>query len=82
MPTRGLDLDINASRQAQLIQRFDRLGRGLNDINQTLVRANFKLLTSLLVDVRTRQHGVPLDPGGQRNGAMDLGVGPTISAAL
>ena len=39
-----LDLDIHTGRQAELVERFDRLGRSLDDIDQPLVRADLKLL--------------------------------------
>lgn len=58
---RGLDFDINASREAQFVQRFDRLGGRLDDVDQPLVRPNFELLTSLLVDRWTGQNGVAFD---------------------
>ena len=32
-PTRRLDLDINARRKAQFVERFDRFGGRLNDID-------------------------------------------------
>ena len=38
VPARSLDLDVHARRQAQLVQRFDRLGRRLHDVDQALVR--------------------------------------------
>ena len=43
-PTRCLNLDVDARGKAQFVERFDRLGRGLDDIDQTLVRANLELL--------------------------------------
>lgn len=58
---RGLDFDINASREAQFIQRFDRLGGCLDDVDQPLVSPNFELLTGLFVDRRTGQNGVAFD---------------------
>jgi hypothetical protein len=39
-----LDLDIDAGRKIELHQRIDRLLRGLQDIEQALVRADLKLL--------------------------------------
>lgn len=58
---RGLDFDINASREAQFVKGFDRLGGCLDDVDQPLVRPNFELLTGLLVDRRTGQDGVAFD---------------------
>ena len=66
-PTRRLDLDIHARRKAQFVERFDRLGGRLDNINQTLVRANLELLPRLLIDVRAPEDRVAFDPGRQRN---------------
>src|SRR3990172_7865067 len=68
---RRLDLDVDARREAQLVERLDGLGGRLDNIDQTLVRANFKLCSRFLVDVRTTQHRVPLDPRGKRNRPVD-----------
>lgn len=73
---RCLDLDIDTSWQVQLIERFDRLGGSLNDIDQTLVRPHFKLLTCLLVDMRTSENGIAFNAGRQRNGTMHFRMGP------
>jgi hypothetical protein len=40
------------------------------------VRPNFKLLTSFLVDIRTRKYRIPLNPSWQRNRSVHFGVGP------
>ena len=74
LPRGCLDLNINTRRQTELIERFDRLGGRLYNINQTLVRSNLKLLPRLLVDMRAGQHRVPLDARWQRNRTMDFGV--------
>ena len=58
MSAGGLDLDVDAGRQTEFIERLDRLGRGLHDIDQPLVSADLELLASLLVDVGTRQDGI------------------------
>jgi len=73
LPTRrlGLNLDINPSRQRQLVQSVDRLAGRLNDINQPFMGADFELLPRLLIDVRAAQHRVTLNPGRERNGTMD-----------
>jgi hypothetical protein len=49
LPGRRFDLDVNASGQAQFVQRLNRLGRSLDNINQSFVGPNLVLLTSLLV---------------------------------
>ena len=76
LASRRLDLDVHTSRQAQLVQRLDRLGRGLHDVDHPLVRANLELLPSLLVDVRTGQDRVPFDPRRQRNRSVHFRIGP------
>jgi len=67
----GLDLDVHARRQAELVQGIDGLVRGLNDVDQPLVRPDLELLPRLLVDVRAPEHRVPLDPGRQGNRTVD-----------
>jgi hypothetical protein len=69
-----LDLDVDPCRQTQFVQRFDGFGCRLLDIDQTFVRSNFELLTSLLVDVRAGENGVPLNSGGQGDRAVNFGV--------
>ena len=48
MPARSLDLNIYARRQAELVEGLDRLGCGLHDIDQPLVRADLELLAGFL----------------------------------
>lgn len=66
-PTRCLNLDVDARGKAQFVERFDRLGRGLDDIDQTLVRANLELLPRFLIDVRAAEHRVAFDPRRKGN---------------
>ena len=70
-----LDLNIHAGRQIELHQRVDRLRRGLENIEQALVRANLELLARFLVHVRRTQHRVFVFHRGQRNGPRDLRPG-------
>ncbi len=74
LASRRLDLDIDTSRETELIQSFDCLGSRLDDVNETLVGPNLVLLTSLLVDARTRQDRVSLDSRRQRNWTVNLAV--------
>src|SRR5581483_284064 len=53
-----LDLHVHARRQIQLHQRIHRILRRLENIEQALVRPDFKLLPALLVHVRRPQHCV------------------------
>ena len=50
---RRLNLDVHPSGEAQFVQGLDRARRRLLDIDQALVGADFKLLTSFLVNVGT-----------------------------
>src|SRR5215212_3855044 len=65
--TERLDLDVDAGRQIQLHQRVHGLRRGLEDVDQPLVRADLELLARLLVDVRRPQHRPLVFRGRQRN---------------
>jgi len=68
---RCLDLDINPSRQRELIQSIYCFARWLNDVDQSLVGPDLKLLTRLLVDVRTPKNRIPLYSSRQRNRTMN-----------
>src|SRR5262245_3232014 len=70
-----LDLDVHAGRQVELHQRVHGLRRGIDDIEQPLMRAHLELLTALLVDVRRTVHGEALDPRRQRDRPAHLGPG-------
>ena len=72
LAARRLNLDVDTCRQTQFVKRFNRLGRRLNNVDQPLVRTNLKLLTSLLINMRTRQHRVPLDSRRQRDGTVNF----------
>jgi len=76
LPRSSLDLNIHTSRKSQLVQRLNRFGGRLHDVDHPLVGANFVLLTGLFIDVRTGEDRVSLNPGGERNRAVHLGVGP------
>ena len=67
LPRSGLDLNIHTGRQVQLGQRIHRPGRGRIDVQQTLVRMQLELLTSLLVHVWRTQYGKDLFAGRQGN---------------
>ena len=72
---RQLDLDVHAGSQIELHQRVDSGGVGLHDVEQPLLRAHLKLLTRLLVDVRSTVDTELLDLRRQRNGAPDKRAG-------
>ena len=69
MPPLNFDLDVNTSGQVELHQRVHGLGCWINDIQQTLVRADFKLVTRFLVNVGTTQNSEFLDLVRQRDRA-------------
>ncbi|MEY3176534.1 MAG: hypothetical protein RLZZ436_4448 [Planctomycetota bacterium] len=66
-----LDFNIHSSWQGQFIQSIHSLSRGLNDVNEPFVGANFELFARLFVNVRTAEHCVALDPGRQRHRPMN-----------
>jgi hypothetical protein len=63
-----LDFDVHASGQIQLHQRINRLVGRINDIHQTQMGTNLKLITGSLVDVRRTQNVETLLARRQRNG--------------
>src|SRR5690606_22275036 len=69
-----LDLDVHAGGQVELHQRVHGLRGGVDDIEHALVRADFKLLARLLVDVRRAVDSELFDQGRQRDGPADLGA--------
>ena len=71
----GLDLHEDAGRDDEAVERFDRAGGGLEDVDDALVRPHFELLAALLVDVRRPQHRVALDARGDRDRTTNPGIG-------
>src|SRR6476646_3402903 len=69
---KSLDLDVHTRRQIELHQSIYSLLRRLENIEQTLVGANLKLLTRFLVHVRRTQHAVLVLHRRQWNRARDL----------
>src|SRR5512143_175656 len=67
----ALDFDVYASRQVELHQGVERLRCRFEDVEQAFVGADLELLAGLLVHVRTAQHRVAPDGGGERNGPGD-----------
>src|SRR5437588_8917741 len=72
----GLDLHKDTGRDDQAVERLDGPGGGLEDVDDALVGAHLELLARLLIDVRTAQHRVALDPRGDRDRPAHAGVGP------
>src|SRR5262249_12697927 len=71
----SLDLDVDAVGEIELLQRFLRLRRRIDDVEQPLVRAHLELLTALLVDVRRTVDREFLDLRRQRDRAAHLRAG-------
>src|SRR5260370_40430490 len=63
--------DIVARRQVELLELVNRLGGGVDDVDQALVRALFEGFLGFFVRVRRAQHGKALDSGWERNGSGD-----------
>ena len=70
-----LDLDLHAGGHLKAHQSLDRLGGGIGDVDQTLVRAALELLAAVLVLVDGAQDRNDLTLGGQRDGAGHGGAG-------
>src|SRR6516165_1567470 len=62
-----LDLDIDAGWQVQPHQRVDGLRRGIDDVDQALVRAHLEVLARVLVLVRRPDDAVHVLLRGQRD---------------
>src|SRR5581483_9962 len=71
----GLDLDVHTRGQIELHQRIDRLLRGIEDVEQPLVRANLEGLARFLIDVRRPQHAVLVLDRRQRDRSCYLRSG-------
>lgn len=72
---RGLDFDVHARRQAQLVESLNGFGGRLNNVDQALVRPNLELLARFLVDMRAREDRITLNPRGKGDRSMHLGMG-------
>src|SRR5690606_9645897 len=70
-----LDLDVDARGQIKLHQGIDCLRSWIDDIEKTLVRPHFELLTAFLVDVRRTVDRKLLDSRRQRDWPTDLRAG-------
>src|SRR5439155_23723313 len=74
-PWLALDLHVDAGAQVELHESVERLLRGLEDVQEALVRPDLELLARLLVQVRRAQHGELVDPRRQRDRAHHLRAG-------
>ena len=71
------DLDFHTSRKVKLHQSIHGLLRGLDDIQESLVGANFVLVPGILVDMRGSQDSELLLLGRQWDGTPDLSARST-----
>ena len=71
-----LDFDIDPRRQVELRQGFHGRSRGLQNIDQALVRPDFKLFARLLIRMGRPQHAVLVLDGRQRNRTRNLRARP------
>src|SRR5687767_13394961 len=69
-----LDLDVDTGRQIEAHQRVDGLRRGVDDVDETLVRAHLEVLARVLVLVGRADDAEHVLLGRQRHGAGDLGT--------
>lgn len=67
-----MDLNINTSGEIQLLELIHGAGSGINDVEEPLVCANLKLVSSFLVHVNRAINGKFFDPGWQRDRAGDF----------
>ena len=70
-----LDGNINARRKVEFHKGIDRLGGGVEYVNQTLVCSEFELLAAVLVLVSGAQNGHYLLLGGKGNRAGNFRAG-------
>src|SRR6202048_21963 len=73
--SKSLDFYVHARRKIEFHERVHRVRRGLQNIDQALVRAHFELLTRFFVHVRRTQHRPAIDGSGQRNRPNYIGAG-------
>src|SRR5271163_2323657 len=71
-----LDLDVHAGREVESLERVDRLGRVLDDVDQALVHPHLEVLAGVLVLVGRPDHRVAVLVGRQRDRPEHLGLGP------
>ena len=70
-----LDCDIDAGWEVELLELIDGFSRGLDDIDQALMRALLESFLGFLVRVRGALDGKALDAGWQRDGPGDARPG-------
>jgi len=66
-----LDFHIHARGEIKLHQRVNRLRRGVNNVEKTLVGAHFELFAAFFIDVRRTIHGKFFKARRQRDRTPD-----------
>src|ERR1043165_60221 len=61
-----LDFDVDARGHVEAHQGVDRLGGGLQDVDEPLMSTHLELFPRVLVDEWAANHGESLDPSRQR----------------
>src|SRR5512139_1892896 len=67
-----LDLDVDTGRQVETHERVDRLRRGVDDVDKTLVGAHLEVLAAVLVLVGRADDAVDVLLGREGHRAGDL----------
>lgn len=67
-----MDLNVDTSWEIKLFELINCAGSRVNDIEEALVCAHFKLVCGLFVHVNRAVHGELLNPSGQRNRASNF----------
>ena len=67
-----LDFDVNAGRKVEALQRINRLGRRLQDVDEALVNLHLKVFAAVLVLVRPADHGIDVALRGERHRSTNL----------
>src|ERR1700685_3524558 len=77
-PSGRLDLylDVHAGREVEPLERVDRLGRVLDDVDQALVHPHLEVVAGVLVLVGRPDHRVAVLVGRQRDRPEHLGLRP------
>jgi hypothetical protein len=68
------DGNVHTGREVELLELIDGAGGGIDDVEQTLVSANFELFSGLLVHVHRAVDAEFFDAGRKRDGTGDLGA--------
>ena len=70
----NLDVDVHTGREIEAAELIHRFGRGIDNIEETLVRASLELFHGLFVHVWGAVDCPALNFGWERDGASDCGA--------